>query len=136
MERSSDLTPMLAQYHYFKNQHPDCLLFFRLGDFYELFYEDAVVGSKELNLVLTSRPAGKGRERIPMCGVPYHSAGTYIHRLVSRGYRIAICEQVEDPSKAKGIVRRDVIRIITPGTYFEKDPSGLACLHRRGQWFT
>ncbi len=135
MERSSDLTPMLAQYHYFKNQHPDCLLFFRLGDFYELFYEDAVVGSKELNLVLTSRPAGKGRERIPMCGVPYHSAGTYIHRLVSRGYRIAICEQVEDPSKAKGIVRRDVIRIITPGTYFEKDPSGLACLHRRGQWF-
>ncbi len=134
MERSSDLTPMLAQYHYFKNQHPDCLLFFRLGDFYELFYEDAVVGSKELNLVLTSRPAGKGRERIPMCGVPYHSAGTYIHRLVSRGYRIAICEQVEDPSKAKGIVRRDVIRIITPGTYFEKDPSGLACLHRRGQW--
>jgi len=135
MEKGSDLTPMLAQYHYFKNQHPDCLLFFRLGDFYELFYEDAVVGSKELNLVLTSRPAGKGRERIPMCGVPYHSAGTYIHRLVSRGYRIAICEQVEDPSKAKGIVRRDVIRIITPGTYFEKDPSGLACLHRRGQWF-
>ncbi len=126
---------MLAQYHYFKNQHPDCLLFFRLGDFYELFYEDAVVGSKELNLVLTSRPAGKGRDRIPMCGVPYHSANSYIQRLVSKGYRIAICEQVEDPAKAKGIVRRDVIRIITPGTYFEKDTAGLACLHRKGSSF-
>ena len=128
MKGSSDLTPMLAQYHYFKEKYPDCLLFFRLGDFYELFYEDAVVGSKELNLVLTSRPAGKGRERIPMCGVPYHSAGSYIQRLVQRGYKIAICEQVEDPSKAKGIVKREVIRVITPGTYFEKDNGGLACL--------
>lgn len=126
---------MLAQYHYFKNEYPDCLLFFRLGDFYELFYEDAVVGSKELNLVLTSRPAGKGRERIPMCGVPYHSANNYIHRLVQKGYKIAICEQVEDPSKAKGIVRRDVIRVITPGTYFEKDTGGLACLYGKGDSF-
>ncbi len=125
-----ELTPMLAQYHYFKNEYPDCLLFFRLGDFYELFYEDAVVGSRELNLVLTSRPAGKGRERIPMCGVPYHSAGNYINRLVRKGYKIAICEQVEDPSKAKGIVKRDVIRVITPGTYFEKETGGLASLYR------
>ena len=131
-ERGSDLTPMLAQYHYFKNQYKDCLLFFRLGDFYELFYEDAVVGSRELNLVLTSRPAGKGRERIPMCGVPYHSASTYIQRLVQKGYRIAICEQVEDPSKAKGIVKRDVVRVITPGTYFERESGGLACLYRKG----
>ncbi len=126
---------MLAQYHYFKNQYQDCLLFFRLGDFYELFYEDAVVGSKELNLVLTSRPAGKGRERIPMCGVPYHSASGYIHRLVSKGYKIAICEQVEDPSKAKGIVKREVIRVITPGTYFEKETGGLACIFGKGDSF-
>ena len=123
---------MLAQYHYFKDKYPDCLLFFRLGDFYELFYEDAELGSKELNLVLTSRPAGKGRERIPMCGVPYHSAGNYIHRLVRKGYKIAICEQVEDPSKAKGIVRREVIRVITPGTYFEKETGGIACLYKKG----
>ncbi len=132
MAEKSEFTPMLAQYHYFKNEYPDCLLFFRLGDFYELFYEDAVMGSKELNLVLTSRPAGKGRERIPMCGVPYHSAENYIKRLVSKGYKIAICEQVEDPSKAKGIVKRDVIRVITPGTYFEKETGGLAALYGKG----
>ena len=135
MADKSELTPMLAQYHYFKNEYPDCLLFFRLGDFYELFYEDAVVGSKELNLVLTSRPAGKGRERIPMCGVPYHSAESYIKRLVSKGYKIAICEQVEDPSKAKGIVKRDVIRVITPGTYFEKETGGLAALYGKGAYY-
>ncbi len=129
------MTPMLAQYHYFKDKYPDCLLFFRLGDFYELFYEDAELGSRELNLVLTSRPAGKGRERIPMCGVPYHSAGNYIHRLVKKGYKIAICEQVEDPSKAKGIVRREVIRVITPGTYFEKETGGIACLYKKGDTY-
>ncbi|NPA41417.1 MAG: DNA mismatch repair protein MutS [Aquificae bacterium] len=133
--KETQLTPMLAQYHYFKDKYPDCLLFFRLGDFYELFYEDAIVGSKELNLVLTSRPAGKGRERIPMCGVPYHSAGNYIHRLVRKGYKIAICEQVEDPSKAKGIVKREVIRVITPGTYFEKETAGLCALHRKGNTY-
>ncbi len=130
-----EMTPMLAQYHYFKDKYPDCLLFFRLGDFYELFYEDAELGSRELNLVLTSRPAGKGRERIPMCGVPYHSAGNYIHRLVKKGYKIAICEQVEDPSKAKGIVRREVIRVITPGTYFEKETGGIACLYKKGDTY-
>ncbi len=128
----SDLTPMLAQYHYFKDKYPDCLLFFRLGDFYELFYEDAEIGSKELGLVLTSRPAGKGRERIPMCGVPYHSAESYIYRLVKKGYRVAICEQVEDPSKAKGVVKRDVVRVITPGTFFEKETGGLASIYFRG----
>ena len=133
-DKEKDLTPMLAQYHHFKSQYRDCLLFFRLGDFYELFYEDAVIGSRELNLVLTSRPAGKGRERIPMCGVPYHSAGSYIHRLVQKGYKIAICEQVEDPSKTKGIVRRDVVRVITPGTYFEKETGGLICIHRKGEY--
>ncbi|MDQ7081604.1 MAG: DNA mismatch repair protein MutS [Aquificota bacterium] len=130
-DKERDLTPMLAQYHHFKSQYRDCLLFFRLGDFYELFYEDAKIGSRELNLVLTSRPAGKGRERIPMCGVPYHSANSYIQRLVQKGYKIAICEQVEDPSKARGIVKRDVVRVITPGTYFEKETGGLACVHRK-----
>ncbi|MFN0238390.1 DNA mismatch repair protein MutS [Hydrogenobacter sp. Uz 6-8] len=130
-----DLTPMLSQYHHFKRQYTDCLLFFRLGDFYELFYEDAELGSRELGLVLTSRPAGKGKERIPMCGVPYHSASSYISRLVSKGYRIAICEQVEDSAQAKGLVRRDVVRVITPGTYFEKESCGLAGLLRRGSLY-
>jgi len=128
-----ELTPMLAQYHHFKEQFRDCLLFFRLGDFYELFYQDAVVGSRELGLVLTSRPAGKGRERIPMCGVPYHSAHNYIHRLISKGYKVAICEQVEPAEKGRGIVKREVTRVITPGTYFERETSGLACVQRRGK---
>ncbi len=130
---SEDLTPMLSQYHHFKKQYPDCLLLFRLGDFYELFYEDAEVGSRELGLVLTSRPAGKGKERIPMCGVPYHSASSYISRLVAKGYKLAICEQLEDASQAKGLVKRDVIRVITPGTYFEKEACGLVGLVRRGK---
>ncbi|WP_461831293.1 DNA mismatch repair protein MutS [Aquifex sp.] len=132
-KEEKELTPMLAQYHQFKSMYPDCLLLFRLGDFYELFYEDAVVGSKELGLVLTSRPAGKGRERIPMCGVPYHSANNYIAKLVNKGYKVAICEQVEDPSKAKGIVKRDVIRVITPGTFFERETGGLSAIYRKGK---
>ncbi len=123
---------MLAQYQYFKSQYSDCLLLFRLGDFYELFFEDAQIGSKELNLVLTSRPAGKGRERIPMCGVPYHSANSYIARLVNKGYKVAICEQVEEASKAKGIVKREVIRVITPGTFFEKESHGVASVYPKG----
>ena len=131
-DKHSEHTPMLAQYHFFKNQYPDCLLFFRLGDFYELFFEDASVGSKELNLVLTSRPAGKGRERIPMCGVPYHSANSYIAKLIRKGYKVAICEQVEDAAKAKGIVKREVIRVITPGTFFEKETDGIASLYPVG----
>jgi len=130
---TQELTPMLAQYHRLKSQYPDCLLLFRLGDFYELFYEDALVGSKELGLVLTSRPAGKGRERIPMCGVPYHSAQSYIQKLVNKGYKVAICEQVEDPSKAKGLVRREVVRVITPGTFFEKGEGGLLALWPAGR---
>ncbi|WP_448587507.1 MutS N-terminal domain-containing protein, partial [Thermocrinis sp.] len=130
--QSEDLTPMLSQYHALKRQYAGCLLFFRLGDFYELFYEDAEVGSRELGLVLTSRPAGKGKERIPMCGVPYHSSHSYISKLVSRGHKVAICEQLEDASQAKGVVRRDVIRVITPGTYFEKDLSGIASIYQKG----
>lgn len=107
---------MMQQYLQVKENYKDCILFFRLGDFYEMFFEDAKTASKELELVLTGRDCGL-EERAPMCGIPYHAANNYIGRLVNRGYKIAICEQLEDPSAAKGIVKRDVIRIVTPGTY-------------------
>ena len=110
-----EYTPMVQQYLEVKRQHENELLFFRLGDFYELFFEDALTASKELNITLTGR-AGGLEDKIPMCGVPYHAVEGYIAKLVSKGYRIAICEQVEDPKLAKGIVRREVIKIITPGT--------------------
>ena len=112
------LTPMMQQYFEIKNQYKDYLLFYRLGDFYELFFEDAKTASRELELVLTGRDCGE-EERAPMCGVPFHSAEGYIGKLVARGYKVAICEQLEDPSVAKGIVKRDVIRIVTPGTVIE-----------------
>ena len=113
----AELTPMMKQYWKVKEQHPDCLLFFRLGDFYEMFHDDAKLGAEELGLTLTTRDRGKPEgERTPMCGVPYHSAQSYIARLISRGYKVAICEQMEDPATAKGLVDRDVIRIVTPGT--------------------
>lgn len=115
---NANLTPMMKQYLEIKNQHQDCLLFFRLGDFYELFFEDAELAARELEITLTGRDGGL-EERIPMCGVPYHSADTYIARLINKGYKVAICEQVEDPKQAKGIVRREVIRIITPGTIID-----------------
>lgn len=111
-------TPMIEQYLSIKQQVSDCLLFFRLGDFYELFFEDAISSSKVLEITLTGRDGG-AEERIPMCGVPYHSVETYIQRLVEKGFKVAICEQVEDPSVAKGIVRREIIRIVTPGTIME-----------------
>ena len=110
-------TPMMQQYLRMKEQHPDCILMFRLGDFYEMFNEDARLVSKELDLTLTSRDRGKPEaERTPMCGVPYHSADAYIARLIAKGYKVAICEQMEDPATAKGLVDRDIIRIVTPGT--------------------
>ena len=113
----ADTTPMMRQYIQMKEAHPDCILFFRLGDFYEMFNEDARLVSRELELTLTSRDRGKPEEeRTPMCGVPYHSADAYIARLIARGYKVAICEQMEDPATAKGLVDRDIIRIITPGT--------------------
>lgn len=111
----SKLTPMMQQYLEQKSLWPDCLLFFRLGDFYELFFDDAVTVSRELELMLTGRDCGFS-ERAPMCGVPYHAADSYIARLVGRGFKVAICEQMEDPALAKGIVRRAVIRVLTPGT--------------------
>jgi len=114
------ITPMLAQYHRIKNEYPDALVLYRLGDFYEMFYEDAYTGAKDLNIALTKKKVGK-EKFIPMCGIPYHAADSYISRLVARGHKVAICEQLEDASQAKGIVKRDVIRVITPGTYFENE---------------
>lgn len=110
-------TPMIEQYLEIKEQHQDAILFFRLGDFYEMFFEDAQVASRELDIVLTARDGGDGK--VPMCGIPYHAMDNYISRLISKGHKIAICEQVEDPREAKGIVKREVIRIITPGTVIE-----------------
>ncbi len=116
----AELTPMMKQYKAIHAQHPDCLLFFRLGDFYEMFDEDARIASKELDLTLTTRDRGKAEEeRTPMCGVPFHAAESYIARLVGKGYKVAICEQMEDPALAKGLVDRDIIRIITPATVVE-----------------
>ena len=112
------VTPMMKQYFEIKQHYPHCILFYRLGDFYEMFYEDAKIASKELELVLTGRDCGQ-EERAPMCGVPFHSCEGYIAKLVSRGYKVAICEQTEDPAAAKGLVKRDVVRIITPGTVIE-----------------
>jgi DNA mismatch repair protein MutS len=109
----------MQQYQRMKAEHPDALLFFRMGDFYELFFDDAVVASKALEIALTSRSKDRGGEPIPMCGVPYHAGNAYIARLVKQGFRVALCEQVEDPRLAKGVVKREVVRVITPGTQLE-----------------
>ncbi len=109
------LTPMMQQYMETKKQYKDCILFYRLGDFYEMFFEDAITASRELEITLTGKDCGL-EERAPMCGVPFHAVDGYLNRLVSKGYKVAICEQVEDPKLAKGIVKREVIRIVTPGT--------------------
>ena len=117
---ATELTPMMRQYLEMKEKNKDCLLFFRLGDFYEMFNEDAKLVSKELDLTLTTRDRSKDKEdQTPMCGVPYHSAEAYIARLVAKGYKVAICEQTEDPATAKGLVDRDIVRIVTPGTVTE-----------------
>ena len=114
----AELSPMMKQYFSIKEQNKDSILFFRLGDFYEMFYDDAILVSKELELTLTGRDCGQ-EERAPMCGVPFHSSEQYIARLVAKGYKVAICEQTEDPTLAKGIVKREIIRVITPGTVME-----------------
>ena len=127
----AELTPMMQQYYAVKERNPDCLLFFRLGDFYEMFNEDAQLASRELDLTLTTRDRGKAAEdQTPMCGIPYHSSDAYIARLIAKGYKVAICEQTEDPALAKGLVKRDIIRVITPGTVIDS-----ACLDdRRGNF--
>ena len=111
----SEYTPMMQQYIETKKDYPECILFYRLGDFYEMFFEDAKTASKELEITLTGKNCGKD-EKAPMCGVPYHSVESYLNKLVSKGYKVAICEQVEDPKMARGLVKREVVRIVTPGT--------------------
>ena len=115
----AELSPMMKQYFEIKEANKDCILFYRLGDFYEMFYDDAKIASRELELTLTGRDCGQA-ERAPMCGVPFHSCEGYIARLVAKGYKVAICEQTEDPKAAKGLVKRDIIRVITPGTVMEQ----------------
>ncbi|MCX8093432.1 MAG: DNA mismatch repair protein MutS [Candidatus Goldbacteria bacterium] len=118
----SDLTPMMKQYLDIKKKYSDTIIFFRLGDFYEMFNEDAKIASRVLQIALTSRTAGEGRQlKMPMCGVPFHAANSYIMKLINAGYKVAICEQMEDPQTAKGLVKREIVRIITPGTIIEED---------------
>ncbi|WP_039764402.1 MULTISPECIES: DNA mismatch repair protein MutS [unclassified Caldicellulosiruptor] len=128
-----ELTPMMQQYMEIKQRVKDCILFFRLGDFYEMFFDDAMVASKELEIALTARDCGNN-EKAPMCGVPYHSAHSYIAKLIEKGYKVAICEQVEDPKLAKGVVKREITRIITPGTFidenFSKANNFICCVAR------
>ena len=114
-----NLTPMQQQYNQIKQEYPDCLLFYRMGDFYEMFDDDALIGSKALDITLTSR--SKDENASPMCGVPYHAADVYIARLIEQGFNVAICEQVEDPKTAKGLVKREVVRVITPGTVIDSN---------------
>src|SRR5512139_3462706 len=109
-------TPAMRQYFDAKRQYRDAIVFFRMGDFYETFYEDALVAARALELTLTSRSKDTSGSAIPMCGVPYHAVDGYLARLVKKGFRVAICEQVEDPRKAKGLVRREVVRVVSPGT--------------------
>ncbi|SFR65499.1 MULTISPECIES: DNA mismatch repair protein MutS [Pseudobutyrivibrio] len=115
----AEYTPMMQEYLKTKSEYEDCILFYRLGDFYEMFFEDAKTASRELELTLTGKACG-AEERAPMCGVPFHAADSYINRLVSRGFKVAICEQVEDPKEAKGLVKREVIRVVTPGTNIDQ----------------
>lgn len=135
------LTPMMRQYRETKEQYPDCLLMFRVGDFFELFFEDAVVAARELNIALTSRDKKEGEEGTPMAGVPHHALEAYLGRLVKKGYKVAICDQVEDPREAKGLVQREVVRVITPGTIIEDnllDPTRnnwlLALVREEEEW--
>ena len=130
----AELTPMMKQYLEIKKDNPDSILFFRLGDFYEMFADDAKLASRELALTLTSRDHGKHakpeEERVPMCGIPYHASEAYIARLIAKGYKVAICEQMEDPATAKGLVKRDIIRVVTPGTVIDA-----ACLEEKASNF-
>ena len=131
-------TPMIEQYLAVKEQYKDCILFYRLGDFYEMFFDDAVTASKVLELVLTKKACGKD-QKAPMCGVPYHAVENYIAKMVEHGYKVAIAEQMTDPALSKGIVEREVIRVITPGTVVqasmlsEKDNNDLASVYIDGK---
>ena len=128
----SKVTPMIQQYLEIKGNYKDAILFYRMGDFYEMFFEDAVVASRELEITLTSRDK-QAEDPIPMCGVPHHAVDAYIAKLLERDYKVALCEQVEDPRQAKGLVRREVVRVITPGTLLDsldgKSPNYLAAVY-------
>ena len=134
----AELTPMMKQYFEIKQKCRDYILFYRLGDFYEMFYDDALLASRELELTLTGRDCGQ-EERAPMCGVPYHASESYIGRLVRKGYKVAICEQVEDPKSTKGLVKREIVRMVTPGTVIdasmldENRNNFLCCLYTQGR---
>ena len=114
----AEYSPMMQHYLDTKNEYKDCILFYRLGDFYEMFFDDAITASRELELTLTGKECGQ-EERAPMCGIPFHAVDNYIAKLISKGYKVAICEQMEDPKFAKGMVKREVVRIVTPGTVIE-----------------
>ena len=114
------LSPMMQQYMDIKDQYDDCIIFFRLGDFYEMFFDDAILASKVLELTLTGKQAGLD-ERVPMCGIPHHAYVSYVDELIDKGYKVAICEQLEDPKETKGMVKRDVIQIITKGTRIDSN---------------
>ena len=116
----AELSPMMKHYLEVKEEYKDCIIFYRLGDFYEMFFEDAKTASRELEITLTGRDCGL-EERAPMCGVPFHAAEAYIAKLIEKGYKVAICEQLEDAKAAKGMVKRDVIRVVTPGTVIESN---------------
>ena len=136
----AEYSPMMQHYLATKEKYKDCILFYRLGDFYEMFFDDAITASRELELTLTGKDCGQ-EERAPMCGIPFHAAEIYISRLISKGYKVAICEQLEDPKKAKGIVKRDVIRVVTPGTVIEtnmlddKKNNYIMSIYKNGLYF-
>ena len=136
----AEISPMMQNYLNTKEQYKDCILFYRLGDFYEMFFDDAIVASRELEITLTGRSCGL-EEKAPMCGVPFHAAEVYTSRLIAKGYKVAICEQLEDPKNAKGIVKRDVIRVITPGTVIEtnmleeKKNNYIMSIAKRGMYY-
>ena len=139
---TAEMTPMKRQYYEIKERNQDCILFFRLGDFYEMFDEDARVAARELDLTLTTRDRNKPEEeQTPMCGVPFHAVDSYIARLVQKGYKVAICEQMQDPALVKGLVERDITRIVTPGTVTEScmleesKNNYMACLYGAGSRF-
>ncbi|MBR6351208.1 MAG: DNA mismatch repair protein MutS, partial [Firmicutes bacterium] len=131
-------TPAMQQYLDTKKDHQDCILFFRMGDFYEMFFDDAVTASRDMDIVLTRKACGNG-EYAPMCGVPYHAVDSYIAKLIDKGHKVAIAEQMEDPALAKGIVKREVIRVVTPGTVIEPgmlregENNFLACVYIDGR---
>ena len=138
----TELTPMQQQYRALKEKNKDSILFFRLGDFYEMFNEDAILAARELDLTLTTRDRTKPKEeQTPMCGVPYHSVDAYIARMVQKGYKVAVCEQMQDPKEVKGLVERDITRIVTPGTVTEScmldenKNNYMACLYGQGNRF-